>query len=330
MNIGSKPKGIEFNRPTKYGFIKELGSGACGATVLLRDEGMNCEFVAKKYRPIVTKDDDNEMFQELLRRFRDEARILFRLNHPNVVRVFNYYDYPEFDTAYILMEHVSGDEFLDFLKNQPSDVDRIFEGVVDGFAHLETMRVLHRDIRPANIMVDRDGVPKIIDFGFGKQLEAGSEDLDAKSISLNWWCDTPPEFQDGIYDFQTEVYFIGKLFQLAINEIGLSGFKYRILLGNMCEPDRQLREQSFHDVQSKINRGKFEDLDFSAEEIATYREFADELLSVVSSVSSDARFERDVAKLLAKLESLYRSTMLEESLSAPNKLVSLFVLGAFR
>ncbi|WP_170764956.1 serine/threonine-protein kinase [Ruegeria lacuscaerulensis] len=327
MNKSSK---IEFNRPTKYTLLEVLGNGACGETVHLRDEGMDADFVAKKYLPIIAEKDDPDLFSELLGRFRDEARILFRLNHPNIVRVFNYFDYSEYKTSYILMEYVSGTELLDYLKQYPAKADRVFEGVVDGFAHLQSRGILHRDIRPANILIEETGTPKIIDFGFGKEIDIGKSGDDRKSISLNWWCETPPEFSDAKYDFQTEVYFVGKLFQLAIQECGLSDFKYRLLLISMCNPDRASRTASFEDVKRSINEGKFSELAFSEGEIGTYRSFAKALSEVVSSIQSDARFDREPAKVLNKLEELYRKTMLEETLAAPNKLVSVFVLGSFR
>ncbi len=327
MNI---PETIEFNRPTKYKRMELLGSGACGETVRIRDEGMDADFVVKKYLPTISETENPGLFLELLDRFRDEARILFRLNHPNIVRVFNYFDYSEHKTSYIIMEFVSGCAILDYLLKNPSNADRVFEGVVGGFAHLQFRDVLHRDIRPANILIDSNGVPKIIDFGFGKHVKASEAIADQKSISLNWWCDTPPEFSDGIYDFQTEVYFVGKLFQLAIEECGLSDFKYRILLGSMCEPLRSKRKISFLDVQRTISEGKFSELSFSPSEVAAYRGFAGALSSTVSSIQSDARFERGSDVILAKLEDLYRRTMLEETLPTPNKLVSILVKGPFK
>ncbi len=300
-----KAKTIEFNRPAKFTLLEVLGSGACGETVHIRDEGMDADFVAKKYLPIISEEENPGLFLDLLGRFRDEARILFRLNHPNVVRVFNYFDYSEYKTSYIVMEYVSGLELLDYLKKNPANADRVFEGVVDGFTHLQARGVLHRDIRPANILIDETSTPKIIDFGFGKEIGLGQREDDRKSISLNWWCETPPEFADNIYDFQTEVYFVGKLFQLAIQECGLSDFKYRLLLISMCESDRSRRTQSFEDVKRSINEGKFAELSFSDGEVETYRNFAGELSEVVSSIQSDARFDRDPTKVLVKLEALY-------------------------
>src|SRR5262245_37146304 len=77
--------------------------------------------------------------------------------------------------------------------------------------YVQRAGILHRDIRMQNFMVRKDGRLKIIDLGFGKRAET-SADFD-KSISLNWWCQTPDEFQESRYDFTTEVYFVGKLFE---------------------------------------------------------------------------------------------------------------------
>lgn len=324
------PKQIEFNRPAKYTAIEVLGSGACGETVRIRDEGMACDFVAKKYKPIISESEQPELFNELLARFREEARILFRLNHPNIVRVFNFFDYIENKTAYIIMEFISGLEIVDHLRNSPAMADKAFEGVVEGFVHLQAKNVLHRDIRPANFLVDASGVPKIIDFGFGKSVDFNTQHGEHKSISLNWWCDTPPEFEQGIYDFQTEVYFVGKLFELAISECRLTDFKYRRLVAQMCEPDRDRRTKLFSDLQRTILEGKFEELSFLESEVQVYRNFADELIEVVSSIHHTAQIERDSSNVLLKLEEVYRKTMLEERLSAPNTLARIFIIGQFR
>lgn len=325
------PKTIEFNRPTKYKVLKRLGAGACGETILIHDENMDCHFVAKKYRPYFAQNESPDDYSELLERFNHEARILFGLNHPNICRVYSYYDYKEFDTAYILMEYIDGENIVDFAHSNPSMLDTIFEKVIDGFAHLEEKNILHRDIRQHNILVDQAGNPKIIDFGFGKRLEDAREDA-GKSISLNYWCETPPEFKftRSIYDFQTEIYFVGKLFELIIQEEGLSSFKYLKLVRTMCERNRDKRYKTFSTIKNDVTTGQFEELSFSYAETAAYRNFANALCNVISSIDPSSKYDRDHDKIIPRLEAVYRQSMLEEYVTSPNKIALAFIRGPFK
>jgi serine/threonine-protein kinase len=68
--------------------------------------------------------------------------------------------------GYILMEYVQGMNIVEYLEIHPEEINEVFFQVVAGFAHLEENDILHRDIRPANILVTDDGTVKIIDLGF--------------------------------------------------------------------------------------------------------------------------------------------------------------------
>lgn len=96
---------IEFVRKRNYVLVRELGQGACGKTVLLRDDVIDELFVCKKYSPYY-KEHKQEFFDNFLR----EIKLLHDVYHQNVVRVFNYHLYPEKMTGYILMEYVDGSD----------------------------------------------------------------------------------------------------------------------------------------------------------------------------------------------------------------------------
>ena len=289
MSSTQLPTEIEFNRPRKYRTIRVLDGGACAQTALVHDDDMGIDLVIKKYQPIVSAKDEPRFYRELLDRFRDEAKILFKVNHPNIVRVFNFFDYREANTSYIVMEFVEGDDILSFLSKNAIDCEKVFEKLISGFAHLEGRGILHRDIRPMNILVTAGGDPKIIDFGFGKVVD-GIERNESKSISLNWWCDPPPEFSESLYDFQTEVYFLGKLFEQAIQANSLSDFKYLNLVRKMCEPSRASRFASFSEINKSIIGGKFRNIDFSENEIEIYRDFSHELFHHFSEIDQNAKY----------------------------------------
>lgn len=331
--MGKNPlrKEIEFNRPKKYRTVRVLGRGACGETILIHDDEMDIDLVVKKYAPHaglgITPSSDR--FAELMSRFKEEARILFQLNHPNIVRVYNFYDYNEQNTGYITMEYVPGTDIEQFLSQNPLSFDSVFEKAIAGFEHLESKGILHRDIRPANLLVSESGEPKIIDFGFGKLLEL-KDDPVSKSISLNWWCDTPPEFSQSIYDAQTEVYFVGKLFEHVAASKAFTGSKHTNLIARMCEPDRAKRFESFREIYNSLRKDLFDTLRFNQLEIKQYRAFAGSLASLFVSIDADANYERDISVIKDRLRRLHENVMLEEVLPAPSALGRIFVRGSYR
>jgi len=320
---------IEFNRPRKYKFVKSLGNGACGETVLIRDEEMGIDLVAKKYKPIIDKDIDPDFFDELLKRFRTEAKILFQINHQNIVRVYNYFDYREAHTSYITMEYISGDNLTDYLKENPTGISNIFEKTINGFAYLEEKNILHRDIRPDNILVDNNGEPKIIDFGFGKEIESQDVDTD-KSISLNWWCEKPMEFESGSYDVQTEVYFVGQLFAKAANEAHISNFNHSSIVSKMCNVDATKRPKSFSEIKLKIAKSEYSGPEFSDNEIRLYRLFSDSLSEAISQIDVSSRYATDVNEIIEKLEEIHNKNMLEEYIRSPENIIRVFIRGGFK
>lgn len=105
---------VAFLRRRDYKMVRELGQGACGKTVLLRDEQIDEQFVCKTYAPY-----DEAHRQELFAGFVREVKLLHKVFHQNVVRVFNYYIYPEQLAGYILMEHVDGSDIEDHLGKSP-------------------------------------------------------------------------------------------------------------------------------------------------------------------------------------------------------------------
>jgi serine/threonine-protein kinase len=302
--------------------IKGLGKGACGETVLLRDETIAKNFVCKKYQPY-----SEAVRATLFVNFMREIDLLHELHHPNVVRVFNCYVYPEQFSGYILMEHIDGVDISSCVKAQPEIAPDLFRQAVEGFAYLEEAGVLHRDIRPHNILVRSDGLLKIIDLGFGKRIEH-SADFD-KSVSLNWWCEPPAEFTNGTYDFCTEVYFVGKLFEQLLVDNSLGEFPYSEILRRMCHRSRDGRVGSFAEVRRLIHARPVEDVSFADWETDAYRDFASSLTSQLTRLGRGIRYVSDLEAIRANLEELYRSNMLEESIHSVVAVARCFLSGTY-
>lgn len=100
---------VKFLKQKDYLMVNNnLGSGSFGQTVLLQDPFIDELFVAKKYEPYF--EDARKAFYDS---FLQEIKIMHKLNHRNVVRIYNYYAYEEEFTGYILMEYIDGQPLLD-------------------------------------------------------------------------------------------------------------------------------------------------------------------------------------------------------------------------
>ncbi len=313
---------IPFLRKRDYRLVKELGQGACGKTVLLHDESIDELYVCKKYTP-----HPDLPRAELFSSFVRETKLLYQVFHENVVRVYNHYLYPEHYAGFILMEYIEGRTVAEFVADAPDVINELFEQAVSGFAYLQRKGILHRDIRIANLMVRNDKKLKIIDLGFGKRVET-SDDFD-KSIDLNWWCQTPDEFGDSRYDFQTEVYFVGKLFERLIQDNNIQSFKNIPLLSVMCRHDPNERISSFVEVETEIQATQISDVGFDASELATYRRFADTLRKVITKIDSSAEYLDDAQLVAANLNEVYRSFMLEEFVPNPAVVIRCLLRGTY-
>ncbi len=313
---------IQFLRQKDYKYIDDIGQGGTGRTILIEDELINESFVCKKYSTYY--EEDKETYYQY---FKNEIKILHRINHNNIVRVFNYYLYPEETTGYILMEYVKGKSINEFLYDNPDKVLDIFNQTIEGFKYLEENNILHRDIRPENILVSDSGIVKIIDFGFGKQIDFGKK---SKSISLNWRYNPPKDFEEKIYDFKTEIYFIGKLFEEIILNIENIEFKYSATISKMILIDYDKRIDSFFDIYRELISQETTDFEFSMYEKKAYQDFAECIMKIYSKKSNDVEYAKNIEQIIRDLEELYKNSTLENFIQNNASLTRIFIKGNYR
>ena len=313
---------VKFLRRRDYVFVQSLGKGASGETVLLHDDIVNENFVCKKYVP-----HSEDQRGELFRNFVQEIKLLFQVNHRNVVRIFNYYIYPEIKHGYILMEHVDGAEIDEYVEWNPERINDLFEQAIEGFRHLETEGILHRDIREQNLMVTESGLLKIIDLGFGKQIRA-EESFD-NSISVNQWCEPPEEHERRIYDFRTEIYYLGKLFEKLLRDNEIDHFKYREALREMCQPNQSSRSGSFIQIFNAIKSGKPGGVEFSSDEKSRYRLFSNAMKKHVTKIEAKTKYISDPQQVELKLGKVCNSVALEVDVPDAASVVRCFLSGGF-
>ena len=174
-------KAMSEKRIGRYELEKTLGRGAMGVVYLARDPIIDRLVALKTLRV----DLDAEHAEEFRERFVREARAAGRLNHPGIVTVHDVGEDPETGLMYIAMEHVEGRDLKQILSTghtfRPSEAARIAADVAVALDYAHSLGVVHRDVKPANIILTADGTAKITDFGIAR-LETSNLTVDGQFI----------------------------------------------------------------------------------------------------------------------------------------------------
>lgn len=312
---------VVFDARKNMKFIRNLGDGGTGEAKLFYDQSVDMYFAIKKYNP---KPGNNR--DDCYKKFVDEIKILFQIFHENIVRIYYYYLYPINKIGYIQMEYIDGTS-IDNIK--PSNYNKKWEDyfvdTINAFDYLHKKNILHRDIRANNFMIDKNGVLKIIDFGFGKKL---SDTCNKNSVLLNWPVSTVPKevVNNHEYNFSTEIYYIGKMFEKLI---GNEEFLYKNILSKMTECNIAKRYSSCEEIKADISSNLFNRIAFSQSEINTYRNFSKGLCDSIAKYLGFPIFNTDFEKIYVELEKIIVSSSLEENIQNNQDLISVFILSNF-
>ncbi len=154
----------------RYEIIAELGRGAMGVVYKARDPKID-RFVAVK--TISFSSQNPEEAREYRERFFYEAQAAGRLLHPGIVTIFDTGEDPEGHIAYIVMEYIAGQSLDRMLSEETNKLEfdtalRLTEELAEALDHAHGQGVVHRDMKPANILVTPEGHAKIADFGIAK------------------------------------------------------------------------------------------------------------------------------------------------------------------
>ena len=196
----------------KYKVLEKLGSGGMG-TVFLCEHKLMRRRVAVKVLPLPKSED-----RASLDRFNREARAVAAVDHPNIVRA---YDIDQDDNLHFLvMEWVDGSNLQDLVKKfgplDPLRACHYIYGAAVGLQHAHEKGLIHRDIKPGNILVDRSGVVKILDLGLARLTHDTEDNLtrqnDENVLGTADYLAPEQAMDSHTVDIRADVYSLGATF----------------------------------------------------------------------------------------------------------------------
>ena len=202
-----------------YRIIEQLGQGGM-ATVYKAYHASLDRYVALKVLHTAFHQD-----QTFITRFQREARVVARLEHPNIVPI---YDYSEHESRpFLVMKYIEGDTLKARLNQGPltsEEIEQVVNSVGAALAYAHKQGILHRDVKPSNVMIATDGAMYLADFGLARIAEAGESTMSSDSIM-----GTPqyisPEQAMGKKDLDagTDIYSFGvMLYEMVVGQVPFS------------------------------------------------------------------------------------------------------------
>jgi serine/threonine protein kinase len=144
-----------------------LGEGGMAIVHLAEDHKFHTEVALKMLKKEFVSNEN------IKKRFLAEARSMFRMSHPHVIRVSDLID--EGDTVAFVMEYVEGETLKEYLERKgkltDTEIREIFSQMLDAVSYVHEQKLVHRDIKPSNFMIDKRGKVKLMDFGIAKSLD---------------------------------------------------------------------------------------------------------------------------------------------------------------
>jgi len=211
---------------SRYTVTDILGRGGMGAVFLAEDIRLGRKVAIKVLRPELA---DEAGF---LGRFEREARISAQLDHPNIIPIYEVAR--EGDFNYFVMKYVAGKSLDELLAGQAMPAERartILWQAACGLGHAHSRGVVHRDVKPSNIMIDPAGRVVITDFGISKALQATTQYTSTGQIVGTPRYVSPEQAQGNPLDGRSDQYSLAVVgYQMLVGRLPLVGEKVHVLL----------------------------------------------------------------------------------------------------
>ena len=288
-SLGKTPDG-EVTRIGKYEILDVLGRGGMGVVYRGIDKQIGREVAIKTLTQGFLRDAN------MLARFYEEGRRTGRLNHPNIVTVYDLGD--DNGTPYIVMECVEGEPLDRMIRSgmQPSLPERlrILVEVCSALGYAHRNNVIHRDVKPANIFVQPDGTAKLLDFGIARLEKRDQDNNLTQTGNLIGTVPymAPERLRNEDVDGRSDIFAAGVvLFQLMAGQLPFSGTDNVLMQKIMNEPHPRLssiRQDLPASLEPILDRALAKSLD---DRYPTAEEMAADLTAVIAELQQDQVLE---------------------------------------
>lgn len=203
----------------RYKILKMIGGGGMANVYLAHDMILDRDVAVKMLRLDFANDE------EFIRRFHREAQSATSLAHPNIVSIYDVGE--ENDLYYIVMEYVDGQTLKQYiLQNSPIPTEtalEIMQQLTSAISHAHQNDIVHRDIKPHNILLDKNGNVKVTDFGIAMALSATSI-TQTNSVLGSVHYLSPEQARGGMANKKSDIYSLGiVMFEMLTGRLPFSG-----------------------------------------------------------------------------------------------------------
>lgn len=216
-----------------YKITSYLGQGGMATIYRAQQLTLDRDVALKVIHPAL-KDD-----QSFIMRFKREASIVAKLNHPNIVPV---YDFGEFEgVSYIVMRFIEGQTLKDVLTDQRLGTKQIFDilrPVADALGYAHSRGVLHRDVKPSNVLIDPEGNVYLADFGLARLGHSGESTLSQEMIIGSPQYISPEQGKGEQADERSDLYSLAVVvYEMFTGRVPFTGdTPYTTILGHINDP----------------------------------------------------------------------------------------------
>jgi eukaryotic-like serine/threonine-protein kinase len=217
---------------SRYRLLQEVGQGGMAVVYKATDTTLNREVAVKVLHPHLASQ------QESRARLQREAHAVAKLRHENILEIFDYSG-PDSAESYIVTEFIHGRTLKNFLAAEPLLFPEVAEMIASEVAraleHAHQFGVIHRDVKPENVMIRNDGLIKLTDFGIAQIID--KERMTVTGQLLGSPAYMAPEHVEGRpLDFRTDVFAVGILtYQLATGQLPFRGKNPHEVLKRIAE-----------------------------------------------------------------------------------------------